>query len=196
MRFILFGAGLDWLEGLLPAFFVGFWIVSQVVAALKRGPRQVERPKPVDPAEVRDRFEEEIHQLKELLRGRVAADPAERKRSASPRPVKPAAYRPRQRPAPQGEQQRPRRTEAPPPVPRSVDVVVTPAASVGSDIARHVHDAFAHDLAHAVPAARNESAPKPAATQLARMLRDPATIRQVIVLREVLERPTERWESV
>ncbi|MFM8434531.1 MAG: hypothetical protein ACKOBP_04195 [Planctomycetia bacterium] len=72
-------------------------------------------------------------------------------------------------------------------------------------MARHVQDAFAHDLGHlhsglekvtdepakvapARPAARGLSA-----RDLVAAARDPATIRQAILLREILERPVDRW---
>jgi len=78
-------------------------------------------------------------------------------------------------------------------------------------VASHVREAFAHDLKHdrtplAKPApARRPDASAPAtppaatnkrakiAAELAQALRNPASIRQAILLREVLERPADRW---
>ena len=40
MTLAMFAAGLDWLEGLLPALFVGFWILSQVFAIFRRPAKQ------------------------------------------------------------------------------------------------------------------------------------------------------------
>ena len=88
-----------------------------------------------------------------------------------------------------------------------------------TDVARHVQDAFAHDLKHdrpgiglanaplragrsplagqpaAAPAAPKRTAKLPVSTaaELLEALRNPATIRQTILLREVLERPVDRW---
>jgi hypothetical protein len=72
-----------------------------------------------------------------------------------------------------------------------------------TQVARHVHDAFAHELKHlaaglsdAGPQNAVPAAPKPRASQaeeLAHLLRSPASIRQVILLREVIDRPTHRW---
>ena len=44
----LFAAGIDWLEALLPILFVGFWIVSQIVAVIRKisGPAAPNRPEP------------------------------------------------------------------------------------------------------------------------------------------------------
>lgn len=68
------------------------------------------------------------------------------------------------------------------------------------EIGRHVDGAFAHDLAHAGirPGSSDESAVAPqtvptVAHELVAMFRDPKTIRQVILLREVLDRPIDRW---
>jgi hypothetical protein len=69
---------------------------------------------------------------------------------------------------------------------------------IDTDIARHVDEAFAHDLAHEAPLSLDDKPPALAAPTkpsppLAALLRDPTTIRQIVVMREVLERPTERW---
>jgi hypothetical protein len=68
------------------------------------------------------------------------------------------------------------------------------------EIGRHVDGAFAHDLAHAGirPGSSDQSAVAPetvptVAHELVAMFRDPNTIRQVILLREVLDRPIDRW---
>jgi len=68
------------------------------------------------------------------------------------------------------------------------------------EIGRHVDGAFAHDLAHAGirPGSSDQSAVAPqtvptVAHDLVAMFRDPKTIRQVILLREVLDRPIDRW---
>ncbi len=68
------------------------------------------------------------------------------------------------------------------------------------EIGRHVDGAFAHDLAHAGirPGSSDQSAVAPqtvptVAHELVAMFSDPKTIRQVILLREVLDRPIDRW---
>jgi len=71
-----------------------------------------------------------------------------------------------------------------------------------ASVARHVKDAFSQELAH-LKGELAEDTPKagtPPATaaaqqmgELVQMLRNPATIRQAVLLREVLDRPVERW---
>lgn len=193
IHFILFAAGLDWLENLLPVLFVGFWILSQVFAVFRRvagngrpaEPPVVRRPEPERPAapqmpaEGREQLEQ---QIEEFLR-RVNREPA-------PKPVP--------KPAP-----KPALVAKPAPAP--------PKPMVATDVASHVREAFAHDLKHdrlplAKPAAARRPdqltpATPPAATkqrakiaaELAQALRNPASIRQAILLREVLERPADRW---
>jgi len=86
--------------------------------------------------------------------------------------------------------------------PRSVGTLATGS----SDVARHVQDAYAHELSHLQsgldkatdePAKGVSSQPPPrgglAARDLVAAARDPATIRQAILLREILERPVDRW---
>jgi len=72
-------------------------------------------------------------------------------------------------------------------------------------VARHVQDVFSRELSHlrgaikegepqggvAVPAAA--LAGRAQTDELVHLLRSPATIRQVILLREVLDRPVHRW---
>ena len=74
---ILFAAGLDWLENLLPVLFVGFWILSQVFAVFRRvagngrpaEPPVVRRPEPARPApppmppEDREQLEQQIEEF-------------------------------------------------------------------------------------------------------------------------------------
>jgi hypothetical protein len=63
-----------------------------------------------------------------------------------------------------------------------------------------VHDVFGHELAHLETTLSRGGLEQPvqqtasaAAVEIAALVRDPRTIRQVILLREVLERPTDRW---
>jgi hypothetical protein len=80
-----------------------------------------------------------------------------------------------------------------------------------SDIARHVQDAFAQDIGHLAPGLTRSARPAdatppiaappiaappiaaPTAAELAALLRNPASIRQLILAREILERPEHRW---
>ena len=70
-------------------------------------------------------------------------------------------------------------------------------------VARHVQDAFSRELTHLRGAIAQDDpkaggapvavAPPTQAEELVHLLRNPATIRQVILLREVLDRPVDRW---
>ena len=200
----LFAAGLDWLEGLLPVLFVLFWIVSQVFNALKAAgkgrpqPPVVRPPRPAAdaprPDDIRGQLERQIGEFLERQAGR-RGQPAERPRQPGrQRPVtRPQAGRPDARSTAGRE---PPPLPAAPAKPRALERPVVAAAQ--ADVARHVHDAFAHELDHlstSITAGDAETRPAvvtPAA-ELVTMLRNPATLRQLILLREVLDRPTDRW---
>lgn len=72
--------------------------------------------------------------------------------------------------------------------------VVTTAG--GADVSKHVTEAFATDLKHRIAPA-GTTPPAPVAVDrvvdLVSMLREPATLRALVVMREVLDRPVERW---
>ena len=190
-------AGLDWLEGLLPILFALFWIGSQIVGVLRQAgrggkpPARPARPVPQPPRadEVRTQLERQIEEF--LGRSRP---PAER----------PTAQRP-----PAADPNRGRRPvratgKVPPPPPAVAAKPVAsdrgPRAPGGGEVARHVHDAFAHQLDHLAPslhASAGAELARPAAVapaeELIAALRNPATLRQIILLREVLDRPVDRW---
>jgi hypothetical protein len=201
----LFAAGLDWLEGLLPFLFLLFWIVSQVVNVIKGGagrgkqPPVVARPakRPVPQPAGRDVRGELERQIEEFLK---RAEPGQPRRGER-RPAAEAVRAPRSRPV------------ASPPAPPRADVATVagssrlqpkPAqrgpAARDSDVSRHVKDAFSSQLKHLSSNLAREAPqplePRPAAApaaELVAMLRNPATLKQLILLREVLDRPTERW---
>ena len=204
----LFAAGLDWLEGLLPVLFVLFWIVSQVFNAFKAAgkgrpqPPVVRPPRPAADApradDIRGQLERQIGEFLERQAG-GRGQPAER-------PRQPGRQRPVARPqvagrpaAKTGAGREPPPLPAAPAKPRVAERPV--AAAAPADVARHVHDAFAHELEHLstsiAAGAASDVEPRTAvvkpAAELVTMLRNPATLRQLILLREVLDRPTDRW---
>lgn len=204
----LFAAGLDWLEGLLPVLFVLFWIVSQVFNAFKAAgkgrpqPPVVRPPRPAADApradDIRGQLDRQIGEFLERQAGR-RGQPAERPRQLGrQRPV----TRPQQAGRPDARSKAGREPPPLPAAPAKPRVIERPvAAAAQADVSRHVHDAFAHELEHlstsitAGAAGDGESRPaivKPAA-ELVTMLRNPATLRQLILIREVLDRPTDRW---
>ena len=208
---VLIAAGLDWLEGLLPVAFVLIWIVSQVMnlfrnAAGKGGGQAAGKPaKPVRaaPRVPRPAGERPVAvdaEIEEFLRRTLQGDPPQPARPANrpprPRPPKPAA-------AGTGRQPAVSSPSIPPPVPgsrkslRQTKAGIAPAGRSGDgDVARHVAAAFAHDLIHEVPLAAAETGPPQApsvADELLVALRSSAGMRQLILMREVLDRPTHRW---
>lgn len=187
----IIAAGIDWLEGLLPLLFVGFWILSQVMAVFRRvrgkepGPVVVRMPEPN-----RVQREELERQIEDFLRD-VGGRRLQPQNAGGPGPAAPPPPKQRPRAQPPRSAQQPRATTPP---------ALAPLAPRDTDVARHVHDVFAHELSHLQsPLARgsieqsNQPASTIAAAQLAALVRDPRSIRQVILLREVLERPTDRW---
>jgi hypothetical protein len=184
---VVVAAGLDWLEGLLPFLFVLIWIVSQVMnlfrGAANKPPvppaANPRRPVPPQGGEPGEQLDAEID---EFLRRSLGRPP----RQPSP------AVKPAQPPRP-----RPRRPAAPPAeVVRPAAVIGQRTSESGGDIAGHVAGAFAHDLAHQSPdrvAAATPRTEPSAASDLAAALRAPGGLRQLILMREVLERPTHRW---
>lgn len=122
----------------------------------------------------------------------------------------PVAVRPAAQASPRGQEGGVRRTPLPaanrsatPPARSGKPAANIPPAMLGGhadEIGRHVEGAFAHDLAHAGirPGGADQSAVAPqtvptVAHELVAMFRDPKTIRQVVLLREVLDRPIDRW---
>jgi hypothetical protein len=218
----LLAAGFDWLEALLPLLFVAFWFVSQVFAVFRRlqgggqrpqPPVRIDRlrPQPVPAGDVRSELE---RQIEEFLRQSAAGQGRQ--------PPGPAAAGDRRRDEPQRSQPRPaaatpRPSEQPradrpatarPPRERKPEAGLQPrpaqppaAPAQGDAVARHVQDAFSHDLAHTRGGLGNEAAGPDAATprpssltaELAELLRSPAATRRAILLREVLDRPVDRW---
>jgi len=66
----------------------------------------------------------------------------------------------------------------------------------GSDVSKHVTEAFATDLKHRIAPVDAPLQPPVVADRavdLVSMLREPATLRTLVVLREVLDRPVDRW---
>ena len=194
----MLAAGLDWLEGLLPLLFVFIWIVSQVAAVVKKlgekkpaaapvrppvrpagGPPLAKPPRRGEPAggglDVALR-----EQIEQFLRDR----PPESIRIER---ADPPAVPPQQPPRRQPPQRRPQKP--------------TPAVAKGRQ--RAVGESSVAEMPHLVsslkPAVSDEPRRLPPAASvavagtIAGLLADPRSLRQAIVLREVLDRPVERW---
>ncbi|MFM7243750.1 MAG: hypothetical protein ACKO40_06180 [Planctomycetaceae bacterium] len=202
-------AGIDWLESLLPLLFVLFWIVSQVVTLIRRvagdggrpGPAPVVLPRPPRPADdAREVLERQIGEFLRESRGDRGRAAAAKPVAPRPEPRRPKPPKPVQRQAtPVAASRVPPPLPAPPP--RLSDRHLQPLGEAGDDITQHVDGAFAHDLRHrvapsstAVTATGSAAARGTTAADLAAALRDPATLRRLVLVREVLERPVDRWE--
>lgn len=210
----LLAAGFDWLEAILPILFVGFWILSQVFAVFRRlagGPARppvIRMPAPPPPAPRGADPRVELEKQIDLFLRQVTGEPP---RAALPRPG--SRQPPPLQPPPAARRPAAGRAVA---VGAAPDAPATERLSPGaerrvgtlgtrsSDVARHVEDAFAHELEHLhsgfdgrelATVEPGRGVPKPRATQhdLVRAACDPATIRQAILLREILERPVDRW---
>ncbi|MFM8735078.1 MAG: hypothetical protein ACKOC8_07795 [Pirellulales bacterium] len=183
----LLAAGIDWLDGLLPLAFVAFWIVSQIINVIRSvsggggqqpagGGRRRPPAPPRPPRPAADPRADLERQIDEFLRG--------------PRPPRPEPARSPTPPLPKAGTDGPR--------------LARPIGSLEgtSAVSAHVHDAFDHELGHlhrpsTMGTVDTDASPPPRelsrADEIAMLLRSPATVRQLVVLREVLERPVTRW---
>ena len=219
---VLFAAGFDWLEALLPFLFVAFWIVSQVFAVFRRlqgGGRQQPPPPRFDP--VRDRPRppqpagEDAADQRSVLEKQIAEFLREATGEKKPQPT---INQPTMQKSEPGTATRPQPPRAAAPVrrerePKKNAVTRESAARItetapqqpqsqSESVARHVQDAFSRELTHLrgaitqdepqAGAAPRTSAPTQA-EELMHLLRNPVTVRQVILLREILDRPVDRW---
>jgi hypothetical protein len=231
---VVFAAGIDWLEAILPILFVGFWILSQVFAVFRRvagGPARppvirvpdlprdeaaMPRP-PVRPeADPRAELDKQIADfLRQVTGGASAAEPVQpRTQQPASRPESPPQPRTAKPPLPARPVSRVQPPRLAPSSPRPAAERPQPGGErhVGtldvqtSDVARHVKDAFKEQLGHLhsgleqpgvevaqTEASRRASRGQVSARELVEAARDPATIRQAILLREILERPVDRW---
>lgn len=181
----------DLIDTLIPVLFVVIWIVTQVINAFRNAakappaPVRPPQPRPAPPqAAGQGRPPELDRELQEILRRTLGVEPTVRQPPSSSRPPKP----PKQK-----QNQKPKNQE----VPVSARIPQTGSRGSRDDVARHVEAAFAHDLVHASPsgtAAQSVAAIAAApSADLIASLRSPETLRQLIIVREILEVPTHRW---
>lgn len=181
-------AGLDWIEALLPVLFIGFWVLSQIIAIGKKlaGPgndkvsektvlqevRPAKRPRPVVPASP------------SKASGRAASDIQDEIREFLGRGQAPSAGPVRS-------------TPRPPPILEPRAAKATVAEKVRQDFSKeleHLSTPLTADqtLATTDRAAAVSSA-GPVGGAIPPLLRSPATLRQLVLAREILERPVDRW---
>jgi hypothetical protein len=199
-------AGLDWLEALLPLLFVGFWILSQIVTVLRkvgeqsrRGPAAAPRVEPVTEIE-RSSLEAEVREFLERMgQSRPPAGPPPLPESPQPGPVRRAEpIREGRAPQPATDRAGPGGPVAPVvrrPRPREDRPTAPQRRPVGSDVAGHVEDVFGHELRHLSSPLAGEIHDEPAAhrptrrVRILEMLRSPTGLRDLVVIREILDRP-------
>jgi hypothetical protein len=229
---VLLAAGFDWLEALLPFLFVTFWIVSQVFAVFRRlqgGGRKPpplprfdparDRPRPPQPAaedaaDPRSDLEKQIAEFLRDVTGEKKPQPTIKKieprkieaKKSEPvvavRPQPPRGATPVRREQQQKREQKKVIATQEAAAARTAETAPQQRQPESESVARHVQDAFSHELTHLRGAiAQGEpqagGAPRTAmptqAEELLHLLRNPATVRLAIVLREVLDRPVDRW---
>lgn len=170
----------DLIDTLVPILFVAVWIISQVVAAFRKQAKAAQQPArlpqkpPVPPQAGQGRPPELDREIEEILRRTLGVEPA--RQPSPPQPPRP----------PKQQKQKPKKQAA-----------VVPTRGSRDDVARHVEEAFAHDLAHESPSGTAAQAvaaisAAPSADLIA-SLRSPENLRKLIIVREILEVPTHRW---
>lgn len=213
----LLAANLDWLEGLFVVVMVLFWIGSQIVAVFRRpAPRQppVERrpPPAAPPAGADDPRDALARQIEDFLRDRAAGGRPQPPRDPRGPVATPAELRRRIEATQPRPQQSPKPQRPQPIAPAATAAPQPPAAGRqmgglgghSGDIARHVREAFTPHVAAAASSAARPTpsaarpavaAPAPAAraADIIALLRQPAVLRQLVVAREILDRPEHRW---
>ena len=115
-------------------------------------------------------------EIEEILRRTLGVEPTRQ----------PSPPEPPRSPKQQKQKQKPKKQAAP-----------VPSRGSRDDVARHVEEAFAHDLAHESPsgtAAQSVAAIAAApSAELIASLRSPENLRKLIIVREILEVPSHRW---
>ena len=227
---VLFAAGWDWLEALLPFLFVAFWILSQVFAMFRKLPGAGPKPPALRPEMVPQRAPDPFlekpaldprvdlqRQIEEFLLNR-GDDRLAKPSGQALQPTRAPSNQPVKQPTRATVKRLPEKVGRP--ITRQPQLGVQPVESfplsatgedrrLGSfqtgatDVARHVSEAFAHDLSHQAfglaqqtSAAAKVGSQQPSvspAVHLANLLRSPTAIRQIILLQEVLQRPLNRW---
>lgn len=203
----LFAAGADWLDFVLPILVAIFWVVGQILNLIRRPagagcrppaapPRPPRRPVAGEPpADVRVQLERQIEEFLRQSRGEP--------QQPAPRPTPPPAAPRRDRSQAAGK-----KPAKPPagaaaksakPAPRLTDRQFVPLGDAGDDVVEHVQEAFANDLGHRDPMLAPPPAAKTAgadaiSADFAKAVRDPAALRRLIVMREILDRPVDRWK--
>lgn len=174
----------NWIDNLIPFLFVIVWVIVQAINFFRKAAQAMPQARPAQmrpvppPAHGGPGRPPEIdREIEELLRRTLGIEPV-RQPSQPPRP-----------PKQQKKKEKPKKQVA------ANQAGPTPRG-VRDDIARHVEEAFAHDLAHASPsgtALQKTASAAHSADDLIASLRSPENLRRLMIVREVLDVPSHRW---
>jgi hypothetical protein len=179
-----------------------------------------DRPRPPQPAaedagDLRSELEKQIAEFLREANGEKKPQPTMKKNTpaaaARPQPPRPNRRGDAERRGPQpprvgapgkGEREPKKAVASREPAARPPEMAPQDRQPQSESVARHVQDAFSHELTHLRGAIAQDDpqagvaqqmAASAQAQELVQLLRNPATIRQAILLREVLDRPVDRW---
>jgi hypothetical protein len=182
-----------------------------------------DRPRPPQPAaedagDLRSELEKQIAEFLREATGEKKPQPPSNQptiRKSEPVAERPQPPRPERRDAerrgPQpprvgasgkGEREQKKAVASREPAARPPEMLPPDRQPQSESVARHVQDAFSHELTHlrgtitpdeSQAGGQRRTAAPTQAEELVHVLRNPATVRQLILLREVLDRPVDRW---
>jgi len=209
-------ADFDWVKLVVPLVMFAVWVFNRLMggespAAKQAKARQQARAKPPQPAAgERQRVEDEVGEfLRRAAQQRGAREPVAPPASPPPKPPKPL-----RKPLSADERRGNASQAAPTAAPtRAPELAPSIGTAIGSRIAQrsvqavevtqaeeamesHLAEAFGHQVGtlggETHPLDVVEAAPSPAA-ELAALLRDPRSVRDAVIVSEILRRPEERW---
>ena len=197
----------DWMRVIVPLLFVIFWVIQQVFGGDKK-PQPPPKRRPKLPPDAPGDAEQVRNELQDFLR-----EAAQRQNQGQPRPVHAAAVDD----IVEAEIVEPVRRMHPAAVSTQTGDTVPPVGKqlfaervshLGEEVAQadekvesHLHEVFDHDVGR-MPDGYNDDknnddeekvvVPK-LAYEIRELFRRPKSVRQAIVLSEVLRRPDDRW---
>ena len=166
--------------------------------------------KPAGPADPREELARQIEDFLAGRRGPTVPQPGLPQSAAPSRPVDPGRRSPSPQPSKPASMTSSGRGSRPAGSPTEVHPGAVakgtggPVGALGTrptDVARHMEESFGGAGRAPLPGApvprpgppAADQAPTPIAAELVAALRDPATLRRMILLREILDRPVARW---
>jgi hypothetical protein len=208
----------EWLKLIVPIVMFSVWVLNRMLggdspAARQAKARQLARAKPPQPPADKQRVEDEVG---EFLRRAAQQRAGKENRAPAPAEQPPRPPKPSRQPLAEGSPVR----QTPEPVRaagRPGSLAATTEDAFGNrqlsqrvvqpteveqtveNLQSHLVETFGHQVGSLAGSARSASAAVSAlassavANDVAAMLRDPQSIRDAIVVSEILRRPEERW---